>query len=188
MTKQIVCKNGEIALCDDNDHPLLSKHIWYMGSEISRGGYPCCFLYGHGNTRKQIFMHQLVVPSAVHVDHIDHNKLNNTSANLRPATWQENQWNKGKQKTKSGKPCSSKYKGVMYRPLRGRDRWLAQIKHVEQGAHKSTGKMLKLGYFFDEDEAALAYNAKVKELRGEWAWVNPIPGEINHQNPTRESV
>jgi len=112
--KQIVCKNGEVAMVDDEFYPLLSQHIWYMGSEVTRGGYPCCFIYGQKNTRKQIFMHQLIVPSAVFVDHIDRNPLNNQKANLRPATWQENGWNKGPNKTRCGKPCSSRYKGVRY--------------------------------------------------------------------------
>jgi hypothetical protein len=173
--KEIICKNGEIALCDDEDYPLLSRFIWYMGSELKSGGYPCCFIYGQHNTRKQIFMHQLVMPSAVFVDHEDRNKMNNQKENLRPATWQENQWNKGKARScRFGKP-TSQYKGVSFRPLRGKDRWLAMIKHVELGKHKSTGKMIYIGYYDTEIEAAKAYNEKVLELRGEWAWVNPLP-------------
>jgi hypothetical protein len=30
--KEIFCKNGELALCDDEDYPLLSRFTWYMGS------------------------------------------------------------------------------------------------------------------------------------------------------------
>jgi len=180
MVKEIICKNGEIALCDDEDYPLLSRFIWYMGSELKSGGYPCCFSYGPRNTRKQIFRHQLVMPSAVHIDHIDRNKMNNQKVNLRAASWQENGWNKGKNKTTRGRPSTSKYKGVSYRPLKGAPRWLVYFKHVERGAHKSTGKMIRLGYFFDEDEAARAYNKKIKELRGEWAWLNPVPDVNDH--------
>jgi hypothetical protein len=33
-----------------------------------------------------------------------------------------------------------------------------------------------MGPYDSEIEAAKAYNAKVIELRGEYAWVNPIPG------------
>jgi len=72
-------------------------------------------------------------------------------------------------------PNPSKYKGVLYAPMKGRDRWQALIKYVEEGAHKSTGKMIRLGYFWNEDDAARAYNAKIKELRGEFAWLNPVP-------------
>ncbi len=185
--KEIRCKNGEIALCDDEDYPVLSRFIWYIGSELKSGGYPCCFVYGQKNTRKQLFMHQLLVPSATNVDHIDHDKMNNQKSNLRPATWQENGWNKGKNKTHRGKPSTSKYKGVVYRPLQGKDRWAVLIKHVERGQPKETGKMLRVGYFFDEDEAARAYNKKILELRGEWAWLNPVP-DVNQPARSRESV
>ena len=173
--KQIICKNGEIALCDDEDYPLLSRFIWYMGSELKNGkGYPCCFIYGKNNTRKQIFMHQLVMAGAYGTDHIDGDGMNNQKFNFRTATYQENGWNSRKQSTAHGKPCSSKYKGVCYAPLRGRDRWVVLIKYVKHGEKKETGKVLRCGYFFDEDEAARAYNKKIVELRGDRAWLNPI--------------
>lgn len=77
----------------------------------------------------------------------------------------------------SGKrPCTSQYKGVRkVVGVRKGTRWLAYIKHVELGQPKQTGKMIYISYFNDEIEAAKAYNIKAKELRGEWAWENPIP-------------
>lgn len=170
MVKEIICKNGEIALCDDEDYPLLSRFIWYMGSEVKNGGYPCCFIYGKNNTRKQIFMHQLVMAGATNIDHKDQNKLNNQSDNLRVATRANNEWNKGKQKTSNGKPCTSKYKGVCY-DWRV-DKFKASIKR--------NGVLYKLGYFTDEVEAARAYNKKAEELSGAFVWLNPLP-EINRQ-------
>lgn len=91
MVKEIVCKNGEIALCDDEDYPLLSRFTWYMGSELKNGGgYPCCFIYGKKNTRKQIFMHQLVMAGFM-ADHRDLNKMNAQKDNLRVCTREENE-------------------------------------------------------------------------------------------------
>lgn len=169
--RQIICKNGEIALCDDEDYPLLSRFIWYMGSEVKNGGgYPCCFFYGKNNTRKQVFMHQLVMAGATNIDHSDLNKLNNQKSNLRNATRAENEWNKPKQRTSRGKPCTSKYKGVCL--INGR--WLAQIKR--NGVHYN------LGFFSNEEDAARAYNERAKELSGDFVWLNPI--EINHQAPS----
>lgn len=186
MVKEIRCKNGEIALCDDEDYPLLSRFIWYMGSELSHGGYPCCFVYGKGNTRKQIFMHQLVMAGAYSPDHIDQDKMNNQKDNLRLSTHQQNAWNQKKQKSARGKPCSSKYKGVSYAPLRGKDRWVALIKV----GPKKGGKVLRLGYYQTEDDAARAYNAKCKELRGEWAWLNPVepPFPADQLGSTRDTA
>lgn len=175
MVKEIVCANGEIALCDDEDYPLLSRFSWFMAaSPEKRKPYPHCNFVGKKDKHKRIPMHQMVMGGAYGPDHIDGNGFNNQKDNLREATYQQNGWNRGKSKTIGGKPASSKYKGVSYRPLRGIPRWLAYFKHVEPGAHKSTGKVIYIGYFWDEDEAARAYNAKVKELRGEWAWLNPV--------------
>jgi len=105
--------------------------------------------------------------------------MNMQKENLRPATWQENGWNKGK----PNRASTSKFKGVSYRPLKGVPRWLAYFKHVEPGKHKSTGKYIYIGYFFSEIEAAKAYNEKIVEARGKYAWTNPIPGEEDSNKP-----
>ncbi|MCE9567416.1 MAG: hypothetical protein K8U57_35900 [Planctomycetes bacterium] len=187
MVKEIICKNGEVALCDDEDFPLLSRFIWYMGSAVDKGKpYPCCFIYGKQNTRKQIFMHQMVMAGAYGVDHIDNDSMNNQKSNFRTATYQENGWNSRKQNSAHGKPCTSKYKGVMYAPLRDTPRWLVTFKYVEPGQHKRDGRMVRVGYFFDEDEAGRAYNREIVKYRGERAWLNPVPEQqrsrdTNHQ-------
>lgn len=105
--------------------------------------------------------------------------------NLRRAIYQQNGWNQPKQVTARGKSPSSQYKGVSYSPYKGRDRWVVLIKHVKEGEKKETGKVLRCGYFWDEIEAAKAYNKKIVELRGERSWVNPIPQEIQHKHPVR---
>lgn len=176
MVKEIICKtDGAVILVDDEDYPVLSRFPWYRGG---MGAHPMTFIYGKNDTSHTVYMHQILSGGAVNTDHIDLNVCNMQKDNLRPSTYQTNGWNKGKQGLCSGKRVpTSRFKGVSYRPLRGTPRWLAMIKHVEEGKHKSTGKMIYIGYFFDEIEAAKAYNAEVKELRGEWAWVNPIPGE-----------
>ena len=178
MVKEIVCIGGKIALCDDEHYPLLSKFKWYMGSNLAVGGYPCCFVWGKNATYKRIFMHQLVAGGATNIDHIDQDKMNNQSSNLRIATHQENGWNKGRNKTATGKLRATQYKGVCKIESKTKGiRWRAQIMHVERGAAKGTGKMIYVGYYATEIEAARAYNKKVRELRGEFAWVNPLPDE-----------
>lgn len=174
--KEIICKNGEVCKCDDEDFPLLSRFTWYMiGCADDDKKYPSCYMHGKGKFKKWIPMHQMVMAGTLNVDHEDRNKFNNQKINLREATYQQNGWNAGKAATAHGRPCTSKYKGVQYAPLRGIPRWIAQFKYVAPGAHKSTGKMIRLGYFWNEDDAARAYNKRVKELRGEWAWLNPVP-------------
>lgn len=173
MVKEIICKNGEVALCDDEDYPVLSRFPWYRGG---MGKHPMTFLYGKNDSSQTVYMHQILSGGAVNTDHIDLNVCNMQKYNLRSSTTQTNRWNKGKQSTVCGRPPSSRFKGVMYAPLRGRDRWVVLIKHVPRGERKQNGQTLRCGYFFYEIEAAIAYNRKVVELRGEFAWVNPIPG------------
>ena len=173
MTKEIICFGGEIALVDDEDYPLLSRFKWsYNGSEGNK--YP-----RSGGDRKSgqqvgYYMHRLIC-GGKSPDHINLNHLDNRKENLRIATHQENGWNKGKSRAcRHGEP-TSRFKGVSYSPIRGKDRWVVLIKYVKPGHHKSTGSVIRVGYFFDEIEAAKAYNKKIVQLRGKWAWVNPIP-------------
>lgn len=184
MTKEIEIKWNEsvyTVLVDDDSYTLLNRHTWYiMYSGANKKPYAFAELYSMKNgerIKRMFYMHQMVVGSFAQVDHKNGNSLDNQFDNLRVATYQENGWNKPKNmnRRKDGRAPTSQFKGVSYRPLRGKDRWLAFFKHVEAGQHKSTGKMLYIGYFDSEIEAAIAYNKKVKELRGEFAWVNPIP-------------
>lgn len=89
------------------------------------------------------------------VDHIDHNKLNNTRENLRICTSAQNSWNR--QKVKHG---HSKYKGVNSRTYKNK-RWTA-------------GKPIHLGSYDTEIEAALAYNEGALKYQGEFAALNAI--------------
>jgi hypothetical protein len=57
---------------------------------------------------------------------------------------------------------SSRYKGVTWSSRNSR--WKAQIPHGK--------KRLHLGYFVNEEEAARAYDAKARELRGDAAVTN----------------
>lgn len=178
MVKEIRVKTGEIAICDDEDYPMLSRFSWFMVGSAKEGNkYPSCEISCSQGKVRFVGMHQLVLGGAINVDHIDLDKFNNQKTNLRIATYQQNGWNKGKaRRPGKGKGHTSQYKGVSYRPLKdGKPRWLAMFKHVELHAHKSTGKMVYIGYFDSEIEAAKAYNTTIREYRGEFAWLNPIP-------------
>lgn len=163
------------AFVDDEDYPVVSRFHWNI---LFSGERPYAFakLYCENFKGKTLLMHHLVMGNSNKHDHIDNNSLNNQKLNLRPATWQQNGWNKGKPNFKNRK-STSKFKGVVYRPLHGKDRWQAFFKHVEPGKHKSTGKVIYIGFFDSEIEAAKAYNREIVKYRGEWAWQNPIPSE-----------
>lgn len=85
------------------------------------------------------------------IDHIDGNKTNNAISNLRAATHAQNA---ARRKTTR-----------MIGPSRGvvphQGGYVARIHHA--------GKRHYLGYFLDPEEAKAAYEAKAKELHGEFA-------------------
>jgi hypothetical protein len=105
-----------------------------------------------------IRMHQQIL-GITGIDHINGNGLDNRRCNLRSATNSQNQANRRKQKN-----TSSIYKGVTWN--KHAKKWLSQVKFNYEGIY--------LGLFISEIDAAIAYNAKAKELFGEYARINII--------------
>jgi hypothetical protein len=90
------------------------------------------------------------------IDHINGDRSDNRIANLREATVQQNNCNKGIPSN-----STSGIKGVSWNKARGK--WTAQIGF--NGTHKY------LGIFSDKEDAAQAYRAACLELHGEFARV-----------------
>lgn len=114
-------------------------------------------------TRKLIKMHRLILnaPHGTEVDHRDGNGLNNTRDNLRLAVGGQNKHNRGPlRNNKSG------YKGVWQTKP---NQWGVQITHNSVHIH--------VGVFTSPEDAARAYDAKAKELFGEFAWLNFPEGQ-----------
>jgi hypothetical protein len=88
--------------------------------------------------------------------------------NCRWATNQQQQWNKNK----GSRGTTSKYLGVSWTKGNKGKPWVSQLAHE--------GKNYNLGYYKTEEEAALAYNKKALEIRGEYAQLNII-GENNDE-------
>ena len=91
------------------------------------------------------------------LDHIDRDNDNNVISNLREANYSQNNANRSKVKN-----SSSKYIGV-YKP-KGRKKWRAVVS-IE-------GKMVCLGSFNTEEEAAQVRDKKAKKLHGEFVNLN----------------
>lgn len=90
-------------------------------------------------------------------DHRNRNKLDNRRGNLRQATPLQNAVNQSLRKDNA-----SGFKGVTWNKQVGK--WKAQIR--------DTGRRLFLGYFHDATDAARAYDAKARDLFGEFAFLN----------------
>lgn len=158
MSKLIPLTQGLFAEVDDADYDWLMGYKW-CASANRKGGYYYASTWDGSKTVK---MHRLIMGVSgrwVLVDHIDHNTLNNQRGNLRIATQQQNNFNR-----KSVPKSTSNFRGVSWY---SRDkRWVARIGN---GSSQKT-----LGWFKDEKQAALAYNAAAIERYGEFANLNKV--------------
>ena len=163
--RKIKLTQGKYALIDNEDFELVSKHKWhYRQDQKGKTGYAI-----HSFSRWPeinpwcIRMHRLIIGATKkqQVDHINQNKLDNRRSNLRISTQSENGINRKKFKRDS----SSKYKGVSW------------YKHSNPGWVASTrlkGKMIYIGKYKTQKDAARAYNKKVTELFGNFACINKL--------------
>lgn len=134
----------------------------YVGS--AKNSYPL-IVFGYADNKPvSQDLHRFIMgcPSHVTIDHINRDILDCRSRNLRYATRRQQVYNR--EKSRKGEGYTSIYKGVCWRKCR--ERWMAVIYHK--------GKQYNLGYFLKEEDAAIAYNTKARELFGEFAYINDI--------------
>lgn len=141
---------GIQALVDPEDYPTVAAYDWRVTREL----YVRATVGG-----QRVFLHRWLMgakPGQV-VDHRNHNPLDNRRLNLRVCTTAQNLANKKRPRTNT-----SGYKGVVWRPSRGK--WEASIQ--------PRGRARFLGRFDDPWEAAQAYNAAALEIYGDFAQLN----------------
>jgi hypothetical protein len=162
--------NGLYAQVSDEDYDWLNKLNWHVCKCANSNT-----LYVMGRLEKgrgpKISMHRAIMKPAdsfIHIDHIDHNGLNNQRSNLREATVRQNAGNKLKIKTRKGILTSSKYTGVQYRLLKKKWTWITKCI----GKHKSYTRN-----FNTEVEAAMWYNELATKCHGEFACHNILTKE-----------
>lgn len=159
MVKEIPVSPGRIAFVDDEDFDMASQYKWYAQPSRGQVCYAQCRVPRSGSTpRTTKRMHRLIRPDIMgHIDHIDGNGLNNTRANLRPATTSQNMWNSPRRQDNT-----SGFKGVSY--FRNDALWFAQIV--------VNRKTIYLGSFRDKLDAARAYDEAAVLYFGEFARPN----------------
>ena len=130
------------------------------------------------NTRANSYIHRLVAQEFIdnpdikkYVDHIDHNKTDNTILNLRWVSNSENSMNRTKQAN-----TSSKYKGVCFR--KRENKWVANIM--------LNGRRKHIGCFTNEKHAAGKYNEAAIDLFGEHALINEISSDGEDEEEEEE--
>ena len=92
-TLTITQRNGQVhtVYIDAQDIELVSKYTWHIDSP----GYAATNVRT-STGRAKLYMHRLLMnPGELHVDHINHNKLDNRRCNLRICTHAQNIRNTG---------------------------------------------------------------------------------------------
>lgn len=153
--KTVFLPNGMTTTVDNQDYEkVVQWKDWYvLGGRVARKsariGTP---------GRKTVYMHRLIMSpkDGMVVDHIDGNALNNQRSNMRVCTSHQNKMNRHKVRG------SSKYKGACWD--KSRNKWLSQIT--------SKGKRMFLGYFDNEEDAAIVYDVAAQLFHGEYAKLN----------------
>ncbi len=144
----------EIILDDDIDFSIL------RGLHIQRnpgGNFYAKIRVKNQNKR----LHRVLInaPNDKTVDHINGNTLDNRKINLRLCTNSENLRNSKKRKTNT-----SGYKGVSF--CKSCKKYIASIT--------LNYKKIRLGYFEDKKEAAIAYNMAAIKYHGNFAKLNEV--------------
>jgi hypothetical protein len=156
--KPILLTRGFVALVDDEDFEWAGQLTWY--AELAGYAVYACRRAHLEVGKPKVYLHRqiLAATKAQIVDHRDHNTLNCVRENLRITNKAGNSSNRPKMR----KVTSSIYKGVTFD--KRNSKWVAQIE--------SSGKHRWLGSFFDEAEAAKAYDRAANDLFGEFAYLN----------------
>lgn len=152
-----------VAVIDAADYPLVQPFTWF--AQRGRATWYAMARKQVNHQSKKLYLHRLILsaPSGSVVDHIDHDGLNDRRSNLRLCGHSENAAYSRPRAPRSG------LKGVR----RSRHRhggWEARCR--------VDGREVFFGTFPTASDAARAYDAGVRELRGPFAWTNEAAGLI----------
>lgn len=168
----VMLGHGKFALIDAADAKWVYQWTWHF----NKRGYAARLRYrGKDKCDAIIYLHRAIMGEidGVEYDHINRDKLDCRRVNLRVCTQHQNAGNVGKKTPK--RPSTSQFKGVSWDS--GKKKWLAQ--------GRNHGRMVFLGRFNDEMEAAKKYNEWASKHFGEFAYLNAVE-PLKRYTPTPE--
>lgn len=157
--KMILLSQGKFAVVDDIDYEWLMRWSW-CAVKSDKGVWYAVRTDRTGR-EKQVRMHREIMnaPDGIEVDHKDNDGLHNWRDNLRECTHAQNLSNRGLFSN-----STTGYKGVSIFRQNGKVRYQAKIR--------VDGKLIHLGLFDTDVEAAKAYDAAAPQYFGEFARLN----------------
>jgi AP2 domain len=160
-SRLIPLTQGKFAIVDECDYDRLVLEEW-QAMNLYKGKFYAGRTEGTKPAQTTIYMAHLILPPrpGFIVDHRDYEQtLDNRRANLRYATVQQNSFNRGPNKGR-------RFKGVF---------WHAQVQKW-RAMIRVNGKLICLGLYSSEEDAARAYDARAVIEFGEFVYLNfPLP-------------
>lgn len=150
---------------DSEDWSILNKYKWNVNSQR--------YVWSHRRNKPPLLMHRLLLGidgnDQLLGDHVNHQPNDNRKSNLRVATPGDNARNR----TPSGR---TKYLGVSYQTCRYKSIKTGKIFIYQylKAKIRVNNKLIHLGTFIYEEDAALAYNDAAKKYFGEFANLNIV--------------
>lgn len=167
MPAEIPLNRGRVALVDECDAASVLCHTWTVRIDDSTREYAFRRLPKNERPPSMVYLHHQIIgrpPVGLVVDHHDGNGLNNCRMNIRFVSQRANMTNQAKRSTGG----TSQFKGVHF--CNWTRKWRASIR--------TRVTVKQLGGFASELDAAVAYDARARELYGEFGTYNfPLPGE-----------
>jgi len=159
-TVEIKLTQGKVALIDKKDYDKVSQHKWCaIKPDKNRSWYATSKIKGK-NIRLSRFILDIYDKNLI-VDHENANGLDNRRSNIRICNHMQNSRNKIKARISKS---TSTYKGVVFASGKVTKPWRARIT-IE-------GKVMHIGYYSTEHEAAKAYDKFAKKHFKEFANLN----------------
>ena len=164
--RRIYLGDGEWTILDQQDYYRYREFKWFIRGNGSKLYVLRSFKIGPKKT-KMISMHREIMnaPKGIVVDHKNGDSLDNRRTNLRLATQLQNCYN-----IKKRENTLSEFIGVYLE--KGRKKWRARIRHNR--------KLIQLGQFDSEIDAARAYDEAAKKYHGEFARLNFSENSQSH--------
>ena len=163
MAKEIELQNGMKAIVDDEDYERVNQYNWVYTDKDTSAEVHSRFKAAHEKRSKLHKLSHFVINKEIKKGEFVWFK-NRNFLDFRKTNLMVIDQEKVLHLSRGKRGGTSKYKGVHY--SKRRKEWVTQVNHK--------GKLVYIGYFKNEDDAAIAYNKYARKFFGELCYLNEI--------------